>query len=112
MTNNRLAKNASLRVFLIAIVLMPGTASAWEHGPHGKQWQDPLAGYAVPIQAVYQFPAVLANQPTTPWGYAVPIQSSFQFPAVMANQPGAEVPFLGTDPTSGLLGGRPYLYHP
>jgi len=73
---------------------------------------DPAEGYAVPILAVYQFPGVMANQPTTASGYAVPIQTVYQFPAVMANQPEAGVRFLRPDLTSGLLGGRPYLYHP
>jgi hypothetical protein len=98
-------------VLLIAVMLTPGTAMAGGHTHHG--WRDnPADGYTVPIQAVYQYPAVIANQPTTPSGYAAPIQSVYQFPAVMANQPGAEVSFLWSDPTCGLLGGRPYLYHP
>jgi hypothetical protein len=96
---------------LIAVTLTPGMAAAGGHKPH--RWQnDPSVGYAVPIQAVYQFPAVIANQPTTPWGYAAPIQSVYQFPAAVANQPGARVSFLQSDPTCGLLGGLPFLYHP
>jgi hypothetical protein len=106
-----LTRFARALALLIAVALTPGTAMAGGHERYG--WRDrPSGGYAVPIQAVYQFPSVLANQPTTPWGYAVPIQGVYQLPAVMANQPGAEVSFLWSDPTRGLLGGQPYLYHP
>jgi hypothetical protein len=98
-------------LLLVAVTLTPGTAMAGGHTPHG--WRDnPWDGYAVPIQAVYQFPAVIANQPTIPWGYAAPIQSVYQFPAVIANQPGAQVSFLQVDPMRGWLGGRAFLYHP
>lgn len=98
-------------LFVFAVMLTPGTARAGGHKPHG--WRgNPSDGYAVPIQAVYQFPAAFANQPTTPWGYAVPIQGVYQFPAAFANQPGAAVSFLQPDPAWDLLGGRPYLYHP
>jgi hypothetical protein len=105
-----LAGVARILALLSAVTLTPGMAMAAGHKPHG--WRDNRAdGYTVPIQAVYQFPAVIAQQPTIPWGYAVPIQSVYQFPAVIANQPGADVSFLSSDPTCGLLGGQPYLYH-
>jgi hypothetical protein len=92
-------------------MLMLVAPSARGHDYNG--WtNNPAVGYAVPIQAVYQFPKVIVNQPPTPSGYAVPIQSVYQFPAVIANQPGAGFLFLQSDPTHGILGGRPYLYHP
>jgi len=63
MGNDRLAKNASILVLLGAVVLAASKASAG--GPGHDDWRidDARAGYAVPIQAVYQFPAALVNQP-------------------------------------------------
>jgi hypothetical protein len=96
---------------VIAVLLTPVVAAAGGQKRH--RWDNnPSDGYTVPIQVVFQFPAATANQPTAPWGYAAPFQAVYQFPAVFANQPGADVPFLSSDPTSGLLGGRSYLYHP
>jgi hypothetical protein len=82
-----LARIARRLALLIAVTLAPGTAMAEGHKQH-VWWDDPSVGYAAPIQAVYQFPAVVANQP------------------------GSGVSFLLPDPTRGLLGGQPYLYHP
>jgi hypothetical protein len=71
-------------------------ALAGDHHDHYDVSQDPLIGYAVPIQHVYQYPAAFVFQPTTPWGYAVPIQHVYQFPAAFVFQPGPEVPFQAT----------------
>jgi hypothetical protein len=87
MRHSYLARIARRLALLIAVTLTPGTAMAGGYTRHGW-WDDPSVGYAAPIQAV------------------------FQFPAVIANQPGSGVSFLWSDPSSGLLGGRAYLYHP
>ncbi len=106
-----LVRPAYMLALLIAVALAPATATAGEPTPYG--WPNhPWDNSAVPIQAVYPFPGGIANLPPTAWGYQAPFQAVYQFPAVMANQPGAEVIFLWADPTRGLLGGRPYLYHP
>jgi hypothetical protein len=82
-----LARIARRLALLIAVTLTPATAMAEGPSRHGW-WDNPAVGYAAPIQAV------------------------FQFPAVIANQPGSGVSFLWSDPSSGLLGGQAYLYHP
>jgi hypothetical protein len=78
---------ARASLLLSAGSLMPGTAHGFDWTHPGSKGSDPSAGYTVPILLVYQFPAVLANQP------------------------GAAVPYLTPNPSQGLLGGRPYLYH-
>jgi hypothetical protein len=103
-----LARIARMLAFLIAVTLTAGTAMAGAHEPYGW-WDDPalttgtaMAG-APKRHGWWDNPAV---------GYAAPIQAVFQFPAVIANQPGSGVSFLWSDPSSGLLGGQAYLYHP
>ena len=63
--------------------------------PHYRVSRDSSAGYAVPLQHVYQFPAALVFQPALPYGYAVPLQHVHQFPASLVFQPGTELPFGG-----------------
>jgi hypothetical protein len=110
MGNDRLAKNASVLVLLIAVTLTPGTASAGGRIYPGWNENDSWLGSSG-IPAAYPFPGAIANQPDLPWCYTFPFQAAFQFPAAQASQPGSEVGYLWTDPTYGLLGGRPYLYH-
>ncbi len=74
---------------------MMSKARAGDHGDHYWVSQDPAIGYALPIQRVYQFPAVLVYQPGPPGGYTVPIQHVYQFPAALVYQPGPEIPFGG-----------------
>jgi hypothetical protein len=77
---------------LIALIAAPGAAEAG-HQQHRKWVNDPSVGYAVPLQRVYQFPASIVDQPTSPVGYAVPLQRIYQFPASIVGQPGAIDPF-------------------
>ena len=51
------------------VALMPNTAFAWEHRYGSWMDFDASAGYAVPIQAVYQFPAAQVYQA----GRSVPV---------------------------------------
>ncbi len=74
----------------IILVAMPGNASALGHRHHRPT--TPPAGYAVPIQEVFQYPGTIVHQPTSPSGYAAPIQDVFQYPAAIVNQPGALLP--------------------
>jgi hypothetical protein len=58
-----LAKIVSALVFPAAIVaFMPDTAFGWGHRNGSWMDFDASAGYAAPIQAVYQFPAAVAFQ--------------------------------------------------
>ncbi len=91
-----LARTATLLVGIAA--LAPGTASALGHRHHRTAEFDEWAGYAVPIQDVYQDPAALVWQPTAAFGYAVPIQSAYQFPAALVNQPGVQPPLAPARP--------------
>jgi hypothetical protein len=93
-----------------AAVLMPATAAAGGHRRHGcvdapaeVHWAPTIID---PSLGAFPYPA------GDPWCYAVPIQAVYQFPARIANQPGSDVGYLQTSPAFGLLGGRPYLYHP
>jgi len=88
MGTGRLKNFARIAALLVAVAaLTPGTASALGDRHHAWQGIDDWAGYAIPIQDVYQYPASLVGQPTTPFGYAVPIQSVYQFPAALVDQP-------------------------
>jgi hypothetical protein len=70
----RLATIASAVVLPLAILaLMPSTASAWGHRHHDWMSFDASAGYAVPIQTVYQFPAPLVDQPGVNLPVAPPV---------------------------------------
>jgi hypothetical protein len=79
---------------MIIGVATSGTLRAEGDGAHYWVSHDPLVGYAVPIQRVYQYPAAFVFQPTRLDGYAVPIQRVRQFPAAIVFQPGPE-PFFG-----------------
>jgi hypothetical protein len=58
-----LAQIVSAFVLPAAIVaFMPDTAFAWGHRYGSWMDYDAAAGYAVPIQAVYQFPAAQVYQ--------------------------------------------------
>jgi hypothetical protein len=72
--------------------------------------RDPFEGYTFPFQVAYQFPQAQVNQPATQW-YPYPFPGINQFPNGTVNQPGPEVPYLYSNPTHGMLGGQPYLYH-
>jgi hypothetical protein len=64
------------------------------------------------MPTAYPPPVAFAHPLGDPWCYALPIQAVYQFPAVLANQPGAEVGWLEMNLRPGVLGGQPYLYHP
>ena len=113
MGDRRLAMIASALVLSLAILaLMAGTASAGGHRNHGKNGNDPSAGYSAPMPAAYPFPGVIVEPTYSTCCYTVPIQAVYQCPAVLAGQPGSQVVYLRSDPMYGLLGGQPYLYHP
>src|SRR5690242_5820702 len=85
----------------VAVVLMPATAVAGGH--RHRSWVDVPAD-AVPATTtdIFPFAGVFPGLPGEPWRYAAPIQAVYQFPAVIANQPGSEVGYLETGPASGL----------
>jgi hypothetical protein len=95
----------------VAAVLLPVTASAGGHKRHGRG-DAPADADTATMPAAYPLNGAFAHPPGNPRCYAIPIQAVYQFPAVLANQPGSEVGWLETNRASGLLGGRPYLYHP
>jgi len=111
MGNNRLAKRASIAVLLAAVMAAPGTASAGGQMPLGMNGNGPSPAYSIPMPAAYPFPGLIVD-PTCPGCfYAVPILAVYQCPAVMTGQPGSQVEYMHVDPMTGVLGGRPYLYH-
>ncbi len=112
MGNERLAKSASILVFLPALLLAPGTASAGGQYPRGNNGNDPAPVYSVPMPAAYPFPGFIVDSTCAGCSYTVPILAVYQCPAVIAGQPGSQVEWHRTDPMAGFLGGRPYLYHP
>ncbi len=77
----------------------------------GKSGYDPSAGYSVPMPAAYPFAGGIVDPTCSACCYTVPILAVYQCPAVLADQPGSQVVYLRSDPASGLLGGQPYLYH-
>jgi len=111
MSNDRLAKNASILVLLVAVTLAPGTASAGGPKHPGKNGNDASAGYSVPMPAAYPFPGGIAQPTCSTCSYTVPILAVYQCPAVLVGQPGSQVVYVRSDSAYGLLGGRPYLYH-
>jgi hypothetical protein len=95
----RLTNLTRLAALLIAITaLTTGKANAQHLAHHGGLFLDEWAGYAVPIQDVYQFPASIVWQPTSSDGYAVPIQSVYQFPASFVTQRGVALPLAPPRP--------------
>jgi hypothetical protein len=111
MDNARLKHNARITVLLSVAVLATEPARAGGHAHHGcTNGPGCLSPAAMP--ATYPPPVAAAYPLGDPWCYAIPIRAVYQFPAVIANQPGAEVGWLQTNPEYGALGGRPYLYHP
>jgi hypothetical protein len=91
----QLTRMAFLPIPSLLALFMTSQASAGDECVRYRVSQDPSIGYAVPIQHVYQFPAVMVFQPGPRGGYAVPIQHVYQFPAALVFQPGSEVPFGG-----------------
>lgn len=85
----------------------PASARAGGHEDHGCCGRSACLG-----PPAYTLTTAGVFPPERPWCYQIPIQAVYQMPAVMANQPGAQVIWLGPHPESGFLGGRPYLYHP
>jgi hypothetical protein len=110
MGRSRLENIVHIAVLLVA-ALTPAPAGAGGHkhrdGANAAGYVDPAA-----IPAAYYPPGSMAYPPGNSWCYAIPIQAVYQFPAVIANQPGAEVGWLRVHPEYGLLGGQPHLYRP
>jgi hypothetical protein len=103
-------KIAHILVVITAAALVPAPALAGGHRHHrGSALVD---ADTATMPAAFALPGAFADPPGNPWCYAIPIQAVYQFPAVMANQPGAVVGWLDLAPAPALLGGRPYLYHP
>jgi hypothetical protein len=112
MRNARLATIASIPVLGIVVALTPAATLAGDYIHHGWQSHDLWATAPGPSPAADPSSGIVAGLPPTAWCYQAPILAVYQFPAVMANQPGSPVAYLWTDPTCALLGGQPYLYHP
>ncbi len=111
MGNNRLAKNASILVFLAVVALAPNTASAGDHNYPVISGFDPSPAYSVPMSSAYPLAGFISDPTCPACSYTVPILAVYQCPAALADQPGSQVIYMRTDPAYGLLGGRPYLYH-
>jgi hypothetical protein len=111
MGNHGLMRNAPTLVLLVAVMLAPGMASAGEDKPQGKNGNSPLAGSPASTPAAYPFAGVIIDPSPSGCCYAVPILSVYQCPAVLVGQPGSQLIYVWRDPTLGLLGGQPYLYH-
>jgi hypothetical protein len=101
------------RAIIVSVATVLSPAMALAGGPRYPGWGDAPAGaYSAAMPAAYPLPGAFGYPPGSPWGYAIPIQAVYQFPAVIANQPGSEVGWLRTDPALAVLGGTPYLYRP
>jgi hypothetical protein len=111
MDSVRLEHIARIAVLVVAAALTPASAQAGGHKHQGCVGAPGCVGPDA-MPAAYALPGAFGYPLGNPWCYAIPIQAVYQFPAVTANQPGAEVGWLGMNPEYGLLGGRPYLYHP
>jgi hypothetical protein len=107
MRRPRLEIPARLVVLLVITAYAPAPARAGEHEHHGCCGRSACLG-----PGTYRLTTAGVFPPENPWCYQIPIQAVYQFPAVMANQPGAAVGWLRVHPEYGLLGGQPYLYHP
>ena len=110
MGRSRLGDFARIAVLLVA-AFSPAPARA---GGHKHRDCANALGHVDPpvIPSAYHPPGSISYASGNPSCSAIPIQAVYQFPAVMANQPGAEVGWLRVHPEYGLLGGQPYLYHP
>jgi hypothetical protein len=111
MGNDRLAKNASIPVLLIAIILAPRTVSAGGPTPQRENGNSPSAGYSAPMASAHSWPGAIVDPTCSACSYTVPILAVYQCPAVLVGQPGSQVRYLRSDPKYGFLGGQPYLYH-
>jgi hypothetical protein len=111
MGNDRLTKTASTLVLLGAVLLAPGTASAGGPKHPGKSGNHPSVGMPTPMPVANPFPEVIVDATCPACCYTVPIQAVYQCPAVIAGQPGSQVRYLRPDPRYGLFGGQPFLYH-
>ncbi len=112
MANIRPAKNASVLALLVAVALAPGNATAGGQEYHAVPVHDPSGAYALPMPAASTWPGGLAGPAYPGCCYTFPIQAVYQCPAAIANQPGSGVIYLRVNLEAGLLGGQPYLYHP
>jgi hypothetical protein len=107
----RLDNVARIAILMVVAALVPSPAQAGGH-KHCGCGDTPGDVYPAPIPAAYLAPGMTIYPTGNPWCYAIPIRAVYQFPAVIANQPGADVGWLRMNPEYGLLGGRPYLYQP
>ena len=112
MGNDRPAKNASILVLLVAVMLAPGTVSAGGHTYSRQNGNDPSAGYLARCRQRTCTGRAIVDPAYSACCYTFPIQAVYQCPAVLAGQPGSRVVIPPVGPKSGLLGGQPYLYHP
>jgi hypothetical protein len=108
MGKTRLEILARIAILAIAAASAPPSARAGEHRHHG------CCGSACLGPPTYALTSAGVFPPDRPQCYAIPILAVYQFPAVMARQPGSSVVWLQfqPDPMAGQLGGQPYLYHP
>jgi hypothetical protein len=111
MGNDRLIKNASILVLLLAVMLASGTASAGEPKQHKENGNNPSAGNPAPMPAAYPYAGVIVDPTFPACCYTVPIVAVYQCPAKLVGQPGSPISYFRSDPRHGLLGGQPYLYH-
>jgi hypothetical protein len=106
MGNGRVTKIAALLIVVASGVLAPGTATARGN----KDRYAVPARRVVPMQSIELSPRGLDSMYIGCF-YTLPIQAVYQCPAVLADQPGSQVEFLKVNTTAGLLGGQPWLYH-
>jgi hypothetical protein len=87
-----------LTVRVCALALLCGfctPGNAWALWPWRYACRnDPSEGYAVPIQAVYQYPAAIVFQPTAPWDYGIQMRQMPLWPGMTA-PPGGYAPPRG-----------------
>jgi hypothetical protein len=106
MENAGVAKIAALLIVVACVVLTPVTAKA---GGHKDRYAAPT-GRFVPLESVELMPGQVDPMYVGCF-YTVPIQAVYQCPAALAEQPGSQVAYLRVKSTAGLLGGQPWLYH-
>jgi hypothetical protein len=106
METARVAKMSSLLIVGACFVLTSGTAAAGDQ----KEKYPAQAGGVIPMESVESFPAEIDPMYVGCF-YTVPIQAVYQCPAAIAQQPGSQVAYLRVNTAAGLLGGQPWLYH-
>jgi hypothetical protein len=112
MGNDHRVKYASIVLLLSAVLLVPDTASAGGNAYPGKEGHSLSAGYPAPMTSAYRSGGATVGPTYSECCYTFPIQMVYQCPAVLVGQPGSRVGYFHQHPTSGRLGGQPYLYHP